>query len=115
MRARSSSQERKKNAMSLNLATWPARKRLIIMAAVLAIAGLLVAAVQTGPAHADAASGARADAASGTTGTKPTIVLEHGAWADSSSWNGVVARLQRLGYNVQAPPNPPRSPPSGAA
>jgi pimeloyl-ACP methyl ester carboxylesterase len=30
----------------------------------------------------------------------------HGAWADSSSWNGVIERLQALGYTVDAPPNP---------
>ena len=39
-------------------------------------------------------------------GTKPTIVLVHGAWADSSSWNGVVSRLQLLGFTVDVPPNP---------
>lgn len=39
---------------------------------------------------------------------KPTIVLVHGAWADGSSWNGVIARLLRSGYTVYAPPNPLR-------
>jgi hypothetical protein len=28
------------------------------------------------------------------TGVKPTIVLVHGAFADTSIWNGVIARLQ---------------------
>ena len=37
---------------------------------------------------------------------RPTIVLEHGAWADTSSWNGVIGRLQADGYTVYAPPNP---------
>jgi pimeloyl-ACP methyl ester carboxylesterase len=37
---------------------------------------------------------------------KPTIVLVHGAWGDSSSWDGVVSRLQRDGYTVDVPPNP---------
>jgi pimeloyl-ACP methyl ester carboxylesterase len=46
---------------------------------------------------------AKADA-----GTKPTIVLVHGAWADGSSWDGVISRLQRAGYTVLAPPNPLR-------
>jgi pimeloyl-ACP methyl ester carboxylesterase len=36
---------------------------------------------------------------------KPTIVLVHGAWADASSWNGVVDLLLKDGYTVQAPPN----------
>ena len=39
---------------------------------------------------------------------KPTIVLVHGAFADGSSWNGVVADLQRDGYTVIAPANPLR-------
>ena len=38
----------------------------------------------------------------------PTIVLVHGAWADSGSWNKVVWRLQRDGYTVDVPPNPLR-------
>jgi pimeloyl-ACP methyl ester carboxylesterase len=40
------------------------------------------------------------------TGPKPSIVLIHGAWADSSSWNAVVTRLQHDGYTVYVPPNP---------
>ena len=32
----------------------------------------------------------------------PNIVLVHGAWADGSSWSGVIQRLQRDGYNVVA-------------
>ncbi|MGW3127011.1 alpha/beta fold hydrolase [Streptomyces sp. NPDC001123] len=39
---------------------------------------------------------------------KPTIVLLHGAFADASSWNGVVQRLQQNGYTVAAPANPLR-------
>ena len=42
------------------------------------------------------------------TGAKPTIVLVHGAFADASSWNGVVERLQQQGYTVIAPANPLR-------
>jgi pimeloyl-ACP methyl ester carboxylesterase len=40
---------------------------------------------------------------------KPTIVLVHGAWADSSSWDGEISRLQADGYPVVAPANPLRS------
>lgn len=40
---------------------------------------------------------------------KPTIVLVHGAFADSSSWNGVVAILEKHGYGVVAAANPLRS------
>jgi pimeloyl-ACP methyl ester carboxylesterase len=36
---------------------------------------------------------------------RPTIVLVHGNWADASSWNGVIRRLQGRGFTVVAPPN----------
>jgi len=39
---------------------------------------------------------------------KPTIVLVHGAFADGSSWNGVIPRLEQQGYAVVAPANPLR-------
>src|SRR4051812_47621286 len=39
---------------------------------------------------------------------KPTIVLVHGAWADSSSWTPVTLALQTAGYAVLVPPNPLR-------
>lgn len=42
------------------------------------------------------------------TGVKPTIVLVHGAFADASSWNGVIERLQQQGYTVIAAANPLR-------
>jgi hypothetical protein len=38
----------------------------------------------------------------------PTVVLVHGAFADSSSWNGVIERLQTKGVEVTAPANPLR-------
>lgn len=41
--------------------------------------------------------------------TKPTIVLVHGALADSSSWDGVISKLQADGYTVIAAANPLRS------
>ena len=37
---------------------------------------------------------------------KPNILLVHGAWADGSSWSGVIERLQEDGYNVIAPQFP---------
>ena len=37
-----------------------------------------------------------------------TVVLVHGAFADASSWNGVIARLQAKGVPVTAPANPLR-------
>jgi pimeloyl-ACP methyl ester carboxylesterase len=42
-------------------------------------------------------------------------VLVHGAFADSSSWNGVTERLQREGYTVLAAANPLRGTTSDAA
>ena len=39
---------------------------------------------------------------------KPTVVLVHGAFADSSSWNGVIKDLLRDGYPVVAAANPLR-------
>jgi len=43
------------------------------------------------------------------TAAKPTVVLVHGAFADSSSWNGVIARLRRDGYPVIGVANPLRA------
>ena len=40
------------------------------------------------------------------TAEKPTIVLVHGAWADTSSWNGEIQILQAQGYTVRAIANP---------
>jgi pimeloyl-ACP methyl ester carboxylesterase len=34
--------------------------------------------------------------------TKVNIVLVHGAWADASSWSGVISILQKAGYKVIA-------------
>ena len=39
---------------------------------------------------------------------EPTIVLVHGAFADASSWSGVVERLLAQGHHVIAPANPLR-------
>ena len=38
-------------------------------------------------------------------GLQPTVVLVHGAFADASSWNGVIERLQQQGCTVVAPAN----------
>jgi pimeloyl-ACP methyl ester carboxylesterase len=39
----------------------------------------------------------------------PNVVLVHGAWADGSSWSGVVQQLQADGYSVTAPQFPETS------
>jgi pimeloyl-ACP methyl ester carboxylesterase len=85
--------------------------RLAAVGASLAVAGTLLGAGLAGSATAATAATAtaaagHASARSAAAAPKPTIVLVHGAWADSSSWNGVIERLQALGYTVDAPPNP---------
>ncbi|MPY30161.1 alpha/beta hydrolase [Streptomyces adustus] len=67
----------------------------------IAAAGCAVVALCGVPASSAAADG---DTRSG----KPTVVLVHGAFADGSSWNGVVTRLRQAGYPVIAPANPLR-------
>ncbi len=61
----------------------------------------LLAVFSTGATAAHRATAAQAP--------KPTIVLVHGAWASTASWDGVIARLEGEGYMVYAPPNPLRS------
>ena len=61
---------------------------------------------------ADAASGS---AASADHAPKPTVILEHGAFADASSWDGVITNLRHDGYPVIAAANPLRGPASDAA
>lgn len=46
--------------------------------------------------------------AAGDASGKPTIVLVHGAFADSSSWDGVIPLLLARGYRVVAASNPLR-------
>jgi len=92
--------------MPIKLASRLARTRLLIMAVVVALAGLLATAAQAGSAHAATVRTEHAAAVTGTGSAKPTIVLVHGAWADSGSWNAVIGLLQHEGYTVYAPPNP---------
>jgi len=65
------------------------------------LGGLIVAAtlLHPGPAAAQAKAGQE----------KPTVVLVHGAFADSSGWNAVVAKLSKDGYRVIAAANALRS------
>jgi pimeloyl-ACP methyl ester carboxylesterase len=41
-------------------------------------------------------------------GSRPTVVLVHGALADASGWTGVIERLQAGGVQVMAPAIPLR-------
>ena len=58
---------------------------------------------------------ASADASRSPRGTRPTVVLVHGAWTDGSSWSQVSNRLQKAGYDVRVPPNNLRGVGSDAA
>jgi pimeloyl-ACP methyl ester carboxylesterase len=76
-----------------------------VVAGLAVVAGLLVA----GGVAASASTSSTSSIASSSghpAGPLPTVVLEHGAWANSASWSGVVQRLQRDGYTVDVPPNP---------
>ncbi|MFI2282831.1 alpha/beta fold hydrolase [Nocardia beijingensis] len=68
--------------------------------AVAALALALAATVSDGPAQAQ---------------TLPTVVLVHGAFADTTSWDGVAAVLRERGYRVLTPENPLRGPAYDAA
>jgi pimeloyl-ACP methyl ester carboxylesterase len=83
------------------------KARAVTVIAALAATGIAIPVSQAAAAHTVARTGAHtvADTAS-SRAAKPSIVLVHGAWADSSSWNGVVSRLQHDGYKVFVPPNP---------
>ncbi|WP_231390505.1 alpha/beta fold hydrolase [Nocardia sp. CNY236] len=65
-----------------------------------ALAIALVMAVSAGPAQAR---------------SLPTIVLVHGAFADTASWDGVAGLLRERGYRVVTPDNPLRGPAHDAA
>jgi len=69
----------------------------VTVAAGVAVLSLASTASAAGPATVKTAAG-----------TKPTIVLVHGGFADSSGWGAEVAALQALGYPVIAAPNPLR-------
>ena len=76
-----------------------------------ALAAILLAMMpgRAAPARASAGAGA-----GGGHPARPVIVLEHGSWADASSWNAVIGQLQLLGFTVNAPPNPLRGLPQDA-
>jgi len=86
----------------------PGRLRLIVAAVIVAMAGLAIPLSQI-------ASARTTEAAAAGDGPKPSIVLVHGAWADSGSWDGVTQRLQADGYTVYALPNPLRGLPDDPA
>ncbi|MFD6288459.1 alpha/beta fold hydrolase [Streptomyces sp. NPDC060205] len=66
----------------------------------LAVGTLALLGAVTAPGTAMATGGRSNDT------PKPTVVLVHGAWADSSSWAPVMERLRKDGYPVRAIANP---------
>lgn len=93
-------------------------RRLAIAAAATAVLGFLVLGGGGSPTAAADRETARQVTAAGSSsprpGRKPTIVLVHGAFADSSGWNDVAGRLLDAGYPVLAFSNPLRGPLSDA-
>jgi pimeloyl-ACP methyl ester carboxylesterase len=71
----------------------------------LLIAPLTLVALLSIGAGGPAGAGSQADE-----GLQPTVVLVHGDWADGSSWDSVIERLQRKDFTVVAPPNLLRGP-----
>jgi len=86
---------------------WHRRRKLMLSAMV---AGTLLAVPALSAATpAGSPSAAHAATASATPSTtRPTVVLVHGAFADSSSWDAVISRLERRGYPVIGVANPLR-------
>ena len=79
--------------------------RLSLAALVLAVlAGGSPIAAQSSPAPAKRKSASLA--AASAAGSKPTIVLVHGAFADALGWQRLIPILQRDGYEVIAVQNP---------
>jgi pimeloyl-ACP methyl ester carboxylesterase len=79
----------------------PTRRRTHLLVLAAATALLASVAIATG-----AAAGTTARAAAGP---RPTIVLVHGGWADSSGWDAEITTLTGLGYPVVTIANPLRS------
>jgi pimeloyl-ACP methyl ester carboxylesterase len=85
-------------------------RALAVLASLLAVALGALAALPT-PAGADQSTRRESvDRPRGPSATKPTVVLVHGAFADSSGWHDVASRLQDQGYPVLAFSNPLRGP-----
>jgi pimeloyl-ACP methyl ester carboxylesterase len=81
-------------AQSANVVALRAsRPKPLLLFAIAMSALLLLATAQLTSASSRALGGA----------ATPTVVLVHGAWADETSWDAVVARLQKDGYPTATP------------
>ena len=86
----------------------PQYRRTVTGSLVAALAVALLTALATTMGPAGARPIAQVHAVTQDSAPKPTVVLVHGGWADSSGWNAEIASLQRRGYPVIAPANPLR-------
>ncbi|MEU6549587.1 alpha/beta hydrolase [Streptomyces sp. NPDC046915] len=85
------------------------QRRRKLMLSAMVVGTMLVVPALSAATPAGSASAANAATASVTPSTpKPTVVLVHGAFADSSSWDAVISRLERRGYPVIGVANPLR-------
>ncbi|WP_319429900.1 alpha/beta hydrolase [Mycobacterium sp. RTGN5] len=77
-----------------------------LLGAAMVAAALLGACSSRMPSGEHDSHAAGTPAAPPPDAVKPTIVLVHGAWADTSSWDGEVSALQKQGYQTRAIANP---------
>ena len=88
------------------------RRPFSVLGALVVLVALVAALITaTGP-RATATTVSAADPSTRTAATprtaKPTIVLVHGAWADSSGWSAELKALHAHGYDAIAVANPLR-------
>ncbi|MGR6919174.1 alpha/beta hydrolase [[Actinomadura] parvosata] len=77
----------------------------MMIAMVTALTTAVTTAVTTHPTDAEVSGPLPCPSAGAA---KPTVVLVHGAWADTSSWNGEADALRRAGYTARSIANPLR-------
>jgi len=95
--------------------TVPLSRRAILAAGALGIAAGLASALRVSAQTLPTLDRTAAEkpmnvniAATDDTTARPTVVLVHGAFADASSWSGVIPLLRAQGVPVIAPANPLR-------
>jgi pimeloyl-ACP methyl ester carboxylesterase len=92
------------------MSTDVSRRQVLAAGAALAGSAALIAS----PLGTAAAAAAPTGAGKQKPKVKPTIVLVHGGYADSSCWNGTIQELQHKGYTTIAGSNPLRGIPTDA-
>jgi pimeloyl-ACP methyl ester carboxylesterase len=92
------------------MSTDMSRRQVLAAGAALAGSAALIAS----PLGMAAAAAAPTSAGKEKQKAKPTIVLVHGGYADSSCWNATIEQLQHKGYTTIAGSNPLRGIPTDA-